>query len=239
MQVLSTTGGIDGNLHLLCSTQVKSSSCFWPLVPGFQEQNLAAGRLRASSNIQPRGNIYLRKPWIWSLHQQHWKSLRMPSEHVGFSMSTHALFLRLLSAVHIICPSSFERLSTDWNWDVETLIKANGFIYQWDYSTFLISFKNHSWGCHMPLWSDSQATNAKHRYHLCKQPGTACCLHSRKGERKIWEGVQEVFMETSKLAKHLHGAEFLLSQLRVNRWEMHKGNIQASTAQWIHSHVVA
>ena len=40
-----------------------------------------------------------------------------------------------------------------------------------------------------------------------------------------------IFRETSKLAKDLHGEEFVLSQPRVNRRQMHRGNIQASTAE--------
>ena len=41
----------------------------------------------------------------------------------------------------ISSPGQFEDLGTNWNWDGETLSKANGFLYQLESSPFLISFK--------------------------------------------------------------------------------------------------
>ena len=60
-------------------------------------------------------------------------------------IDSYTVFLELLPAVHMtlqamICPSQFENLG-DWNWDGETLTKANGFLYQCESSSFLICFK--------------------------------------------------------------------------------------------------
>jgi hypothetical protein len=52
--------------------------------------------------------------------------------------------LLLLPSLHaallgIVSPS--EDLGTEWNWDGETLTRANGFLHQLESSSFLISFK--------------------------------------------------------------------------------------------------
>lgn len=49
-------------------------------------------------------------------------------------------------AIHTVmqamsCPSQFRELGTNWNWDGETLMKADGFFYQLECSTFLVCFK--------------------------------------------------------------------------------------------------
>ena len=61
-------------------------------------------------------------------------------------IDSYFVFLELLPTVHmtlqaIACPSQFETLSTDWNWDGETLTKANGYIHQLECSSFLVCFK--------------------------------------------------------------------------------------------------
>lgn len=59
-------------------------------------------------------------------------------------INSYIVFLELLPAVHKTFQahqSSYEDLSTDWNWNGETLTKANGFLYQMESSTFLVTFK--------------------------------------------------------------------------------------------------
>lgn len=41
----------------------------------------------------------------------------------------------------ISSPGEYESLGIDWNWDGETISKTNGFLYQLESSSFLISFK--------------------------------------------------------------------------------------------------
>lgn len=63
-------------------------------------------------------------------------------EHID----SYIVFLELLPSMHmtlqaISSPGQFENLGTNWNWDGETLSKVNGFLYQLESSSFLISFK--------------------------------------------------------------------------------------------------
>ena len=41
----------------------------------------------------------------------------------------------------MICPYHFENLGKDWRWDGETLTKANGFLYQFVSSSYLVCFR--------------------------------------------------------------------------------------------------
>ncbi len=60
-------------------------------------------------------------------------------------INSYAVFLELLPAIHM-CLEAMVNLSThpdlgiDWNWDGETITKANGFLFQLQSSTFLVSF---------------------------------------------------------------------------------------------------
>ena len=56
------------------------------------------------------------------------------------------MFLELLPAVYtvsdaIVHPSMHQELGTDWNWDGESITKANGFLFQLQSPSFLIAFK--------------------------------------------------------------------------------------------------
>ena len=71
--------------------------------------------------------------------------------------AAHTLNLAVLSACKIMAfkntesyigemarflySANVDELGTDWNWDGETLIKANAYIHQLESSSFLISFK--------------------------------------------------------------------------------------------------
>ena len=61
-------------------------------------------------------------------------------------IDSFAVLLELLPAIHmsfqaIVNPAAYDELGTSWNWDGETNVKANGFLYQLQSSSFLISFK--------------------------------------------------------------------------------------------------
>ena len=47
-------------------------------------------------------------------------------------IDSYTVFVELLPALHttlqaMICPANFIELGTDWGWDAETLVKANGY----------------------------------------------------------------------------------------------------------------
>ena len=61
-------------------------------------------------------------------------------------IDSYTVFLELLPAVlmtlqAMASPATFEDLGTDWNWDSETVMKANGYIHQLESSSFLICFQ--------------------------------------------------------------------------------------------------
>ena len=61
-------------------------------------------------------------------------------------IDSYAVFLELLPALHttfqaMVIPIQYEDFGTDWNWDGETIIKANDFLFQLQSSSFLICFK--------------------------------------------------------------------------------------------------
>ena len=63
-----------------------------------------------------------------------------------YRIDLYVVFLELLPAVHIVLvaishPSMHQELGTDWNWDGESITKANGFLFQLQSPTFLIAFK--------------------------------------------------------------------------------------------------
>ena len=61
-------------------------------------------------------------------------------EHID----SYVVFLELIPAVHMTLQAmtSLDQFSNlgDWNWDGETVTKANGYLYQLESSSFLVSF---------------------------------------------------------------------------------------------------
>ena len=58
-----------------------------------------------------------------------------------YRIDSYVVFLELLPAVHAVHPSMHQELGTDWNWNGETITKANGFLFQLQSPSFLIAFK--------------------------------------------------------------------------------------------------
>ena len=63
-----------------------------------------------------------------------------------YRIDSYVVFLELLPAVHavldaIVHPSMHQELGTDWNWDGESIMKVNGFLFQLQSSSFLLAFK--------------------------------------------------------------------------------------------------
>ena len=61
-------------------------------------------------------------------------------------IDSYAVFLELLPALHLcleamVHPHLHQELGTDWSWDVETITKGNGFLFQLQSPLFLVSFQ--------------------------------------------------------------------------------------------------
>ena len=66
--------------------------------------------------------------------------------------------------------------------------------------------------------------------YVYRQVKSVVSILRRMGEESE-EEFERIFTQTSKLAKDLYGEELVLSQLRVNRHQMHRANIQATIAE--------
>ncbi len=122
----------------------------------------------------------------------------------------------------IVCPSQFENLGTDRNWDGETLKKANGFLHQLECSSlvcFKILLEVLSGLRELTLKLQMQAVDVIYAYRQVR----AVVSTEREFKR--------IFAETNKLTKDLHGEDFELSQPRVNRHQMHQSNVQVLTVE--------
>ncbi len=121
-------------------------------------------------------------------------------------IDSYAVFLELLPAVHmtlqaIVCPSQLENLGTDWNWDGETLTKANGFIHQLECSSFLVCFKILlevlSGLRELTLKLQMQAVDVIYAYRQVRAVVSTLKKMREGSEREF----KRIFAETNKLAK--------------------------------------
>ena len=153
-------------------------------------------------------------------------------EHID----SYTVFLELLPAVHttlqaMLSPSDFEDLGTDWNWDAETLMKANGFIHQLESSAFLVCFKilleclTHLRGLTLKL--QMQAVDVLYAY---SQVDSAVSSLKRMRENAT-STFHTIFVEATKLGKDLHGDDFELKQPRTTHRQVHRDNVPASSPE--------
>ncbi len=153
-------------------------------------------------------------------------------EHID----SYTIFLELLPAVHttlqaMVSPANFEELGTDWNWDRETLMKATGFIHQLGSSSFLICFEilleclTHLRGLTLKL--QMHAIDVLYAYkHV------SSLLDSFKNMREsATAGFRRIYEEATQLAKSLHGEDFELVRPRLNARQVHRDNVQTSSAE--------
>ena len=151
-------------------------------------------------------------------------------------INSYVVFLELLPAVHmtmqaIACPNSFQCLGTDWNWDGDTLTKANGFPYQLESSTFLVSFQILlavlSCCRGLTLKLQMQSIDVINAYSQVQSVVSSLKKMREESDREF----SQIFTEASKLGRIIHGEEFVLSQPRINRRQMHRSNVPASTVE--------
>ena len=151
-------------------------------------------------------------------------------------IDSYAIFLELLPAVimslqAIVHPSLHIELGTDWSWDGETISKANGFLYQLESSTFLITFQILLQVLHilreLTMKLQMQAMDVLHAYKSVDH-----IVSTLKALRK--ESVNEfksIFTETTQLGKHLHGDSYELSTPRLAGRQLHRSNPSVSTPE--------
>ena len=132
----------------------------------------------------------------------------------------------------MVSPDSFQELGCNWNWDGETLTKANGFLFQLQSPLFLLSFKillevlTSLRGLTLKL--QMEAIDVLYAYREVRTIVTTL----REMRSKSEEGFSKLFAKTPcSLGKALHGDDFVLSKPRTNARQTQRSNVQASTAE--------
>ena len=131
----------------------------------------------------------------------------------------------------MVSPSQYENLHCDWNWDVDTVVKASGFVHHIESTSFLVAFKvllevlTNLRGLTTKL--QMQAVDVFYAYKEVVQ-----VVDRLKNMRSSSESeFSLLFQETSKLGKDLHGEEFELSLPRTSRRQVYRSNIPAQNAE--------
>ena len=164
-------------------------------------------------------------------------------EHID----SYAVFLELLPAVLItlqamVCPVYFEDLGTDWNWDGETVVKANGFVHQLESSSFIVCFQilleslTHLRGLSMKL--QMQAIDVLYAYNQVKSVHDSL----KKMRENPTSTFKSVYQDATSFAKSLHGEDFELVKPRVNARQVHRDNVQTTSVEEYNeylSHIIA
>ena len=151
-------------------------------------------------------------------------------------VDSYVVFLELLPAIHLTlqamtCPNQYESLGTDWNWDGETVTKANGFLYQFQSSTFLVCFKIlfEILSCLQGLTVKLQMQAIDVLYAYTEASSIISVLQNmRENSEKEFK---LIFDSTLKLGRDLHGNDFELCQPRINRSQLHRMNVQVATSE--------
>ena len=119
----------------------------------------------------------------------------------------------------------------NWNWDGETLTKANGFLYQLQYSSFLLCFK-----ILLEFFTVLRCLSTK----LQMRASSVLCAYSQVCDviadittlrDNSDQEFKRIFDETTELGKHLHGQDFELSKPRVNRRQVYRSNVEATGSE--------
>ena len=149
-------------------------------------------------------------------------------------IDSYAVFLQLLPATHaclqaMVHPSLYSDLGTHWSWDGETITKANGFLFQLQSSSFLVSFLVQV--LHMlrelTVKLQMKAIDVVQAYKMVE--GVVSTLKSMRCN-SVAE-FRKQFAEATKIGKQLHGEEFELSQPRLSGRMAHRSNPPSSILQ--------
>ena len=153
-----------------------------------------------------------------------------------YRIDSYVLFLELLPAVHavldaIVHPSMHQELGTDWNWDGEYIVKANGFLFQLQFSSFLLAFKILVHILYVlrefTVKLQMQAVDVTYAY----QQVTSVISTLKKMIKDSSSQFQLLFTETIKLGQQLHSDQFELSTPRIVGRQLHRSNPGTSSSE--------
>lgn len=151
-------------------------------------------------------------------------------------IDAYTIFTELLPVVHIVlqamtCPTRFPELGLSWNWDSDTVTKANGFLYQFESSSFLISLKIllevFSYIRVLTLKLQMEALDVSYAY---SQVDLVISTIEGMREKSDVE-FQRIFAEAVALGKKVHGEEFEITLPRINRRQTHRANVATTSPE--------
>ena len=153
-----------------------------------------------------------------------------------YRIDSYVVFLELLPAVHtvldaIVHPSMHQELGTDWNWDGESITKANGFLFQLQSPSFLIAFSILLRILYilreLTLKLQMQAIDVIYAY----QQVTSVVFTLKKMREDSSSQFHSLFTETTQLGQQLHGDQFELSTPRIVGRQVHRSNPETSSPE--------
>ena len=122
-------------------------------------------------------------------------------------------------------------LGTDWNWDRETITKANGFLFQLQSSSFLLSLQILLQVLQvlreLTVKLQMQAIDVVYAYEMVNN--VVSTIKALRQDPTI--EFKKQFIQASKLGKQLHGDEFELRRPRLSGHQAHHSNPPSSTPE--------
>ena len=153
-----------------------------------------------------------------------------------YRIDSYVTFWELFPAVHtvleaIVHPNVHQQLGTDWNWDGESITKANGFLFQLQSSSFLIALT--ILVCilyvlrELTVKLQMQAVNVIYAY----QQVSSVVSTLKKMRDNSSSQFHLLFSETTQLGQKLHGDQFELSTSRIVGRQVHQRNPETSSPE--------
>ena len=139
-------------------------------------------------------------------------------------INSYTVFVELLPALHLcleamVHPELHPDFGTGWNWDGETISKANGFLFQLQSPLFLISLQILLQLLREPtIKLQSRAIDVVSAYKLLNR--VVLTLESIRSRSEI--EFKKQFTEATKIGKQLHGEQFQLTTPRLSGRQMHR-----------------
>ena len=153
-----------------------------------------------------------------------------------YRIDAYVVFLELLPAVHtvldaIVHPTMHEDLGTDWKWDGESIMKANGFLFQLQSPSFLIAFKIllHILYILRELTVKLQMQAIDVTYAYQQVSSVVSTLKEMREDSS--SQFHSLFLETTQLGQQLHGDQFQLSTPRIVGRQAHRSNPETASPE--------
>lgn len=151
-------------------------------------------------------------------------------------IESYTIFMELHEAIHssldaMAHPSLHTDLGTDWGWDGETVTRANGFLYQLQSPTFLVSF--HILLQVMTLLKDLTVKLQMQAIDVIYAYNAITSVVSTFKSLRLQSGLEfkKVFASATKMGVTLHGEGYQLTKPRITGRQIHRNNPPCSSPE--------